>query len=343
MKEKNLMKKIDNDFPKILESFFSKHLILERRYSSNTYESYLTTMKQVINYMDNNLHIKRDKITIMDFSKENIKKFLNDEEKEHGWSPKTRNQKLSAVKSFLEYAQSINPVYLNTYVEVKSIKKKKEDNEKQDYMTVDEMKAFFSCIDLGYKSGYKHYVILTVLYETGTRVSEVINIRIENLFFNENPYIKIFGKGNKERNVYISDSVVLMINEYRTKFNIHDGYLFRNPSNRQLTRYSINKIIDKYYEKAIVKCPTLANKNISPHTFRHSKAVHFLQNDTSLYIIQRFLGHSSIKTTEVYLDITNDVVIEAVQLAADMISDKKDKAMWQNNEELVLLLESLKK
>ncbi|MCD7893102.1 MAG: site-specific integrase [Erysipelotrichaceae bacterium] len=337
------MKKIDNDFPKILESFFSKHLILERRYSLNTYESYLTTMKQLINFMDNNLHIRRDKITIMDLSKENIKKFLNEEEKAYGWSPKTRNQKLSAVKSFLEYAQSINPVYLNTYVEVKSIKKKKENNEKQDYMTVDEMKAFFSCIDLRYKSGYKHYVILTVLYETGTRVSEVINIRIENLFFNENPYIKIFGKGNKERNVYISDSVVFMINEYRTKFNIHDGYLFRNPSNNQLTRYSINKMIDKYYEKTVEKCPTLTNKSVSPHTFRHSKAVHFLQNDTSIFIIQRFLGHSSIKTTEVYLDITNDVVIEAVKLATNMVSNKKDNAMWQGNEELISLLESLKK
>lgn len=126
------------------------------------------------------------------------------------------------------------------------------------------------------------------------------------------------------------------------KFKIKSGFLFLNHSNEKFTRYGVNKIVNKYYEKAKKKCPTLNNKTITPHTFRHSKAVHFLQNGTALPIIQRFLGHSNIQTTEIYLDITNDVVIEAVKLAADVLSINKEQALWSGDEALIELLESLK-
>ena len=113
--------------------------------------------------------------------------------------------------------------------------------------------------------------------------------------------------------------------------------------NEQYSRFGINKTIAKYYDIAKKECPTLQRKTITPHTFRHSKAVHFLQNGTALPIIQRFLGHSSIQTTEIYLDITNDVVIEAVKLAANTLSMDKVESKWNNDEKLIELLESLAK
>ena len=197
------------------------------------------------------------------------------------------------------------------------------------------------CIDLKHKTGYKNYVMLTTLYETATRVSELINIQTTDLFFSENPYIKIVGKGNKERIVYINDSVVSMIKEYRKKFNISNGYLFLNNSGNQFTRYGVNKIVKNYFEQAKQKCQTLRSKTITPHSFRHTKAVHFLQNGTALPIIQRFLGHSNIQTTEIYLDITNSVVIEAVKLSANIITSSNEKALWAGDEDLISLLESL--
>ena len=90
------------------------------------------------------------------------------------------------------------------------------------------------------------------------------------------------------------------------------------------------------------ECPTLSNKTRTPHSFRHSKAVHFLQNGTALPIIQRFLGHSSIQTTEIYLDITNDVVIEAVNLSANLIDNEPKEAVWTGDDKLIQMLESLK-
>lgn len=337
--------KTKNDFPNILDSYFSKHLMLERKFSIHTYETYLNVLNQFINYMELEKKIKRTRLSLNDFTKSNILDFLSYVENKLSCSISTRNHKLAVISSFLEYAQSINPVYLKIYMEVKSIKYKKAVKKKVDFMTVDELKAFFSCIDLKHKSGYKHYVMFTLLYETGTRVSEFINIKVSDLNLGEHPYIRILGKGNKERIVYISESVSSMIQEYLVKCVIKDGYLFRNHSNNMYSRYGINKLVDKYVEMAKKECPTLCEKNVTPHVFRHSKAVHFLENNTALPIIQRFLGHSSIQTTEIYLDITNEVVIDAVTKTAELISapSSKKEASWNKDEKLLYLLESLSK
>lgn len=332
-----------NDFPLILNNYFSKHLSLERKFSENTYTSYLNVLKQFIEYLEK-IGENRKNIKITDFTKGNILNFLNYVENDLKCSIKTRNHKLTIINSFLEYAQSVNPTYLNAYLESKSIKLKKVPKKKMDYMTKDELKAFFKAINIKYKDEYRHYILFSILYETGARVSELINIKVEDCFFNGNhPYIKIYGKGFKERIVYINDSLLKMINEYLDKFNVKTGFLLRNHSGEQYSRFGINKLISKYYQIAKKECQTLERKTITPHTFRHSKAVHFLENGTALPIIQRFLGHSCIQTTEIYLDITNEVVIEAVELAADILQTEKQESVWNKDEKLIELLESMSK
>lgn len=335
--------KMNNNFSKIIRDFFEKHLKLERMFSSNTYIAYLSVIKQFIAFLEIKGY-QRKNITINDINKENVLNFLHYTESEMGCSTVTRNHKLAVINSFLQYAQSIDPTYLNTYIQVKGIKFKKSIKKKMDFMTIDELEIFFRSIDLKHKSGYKHYVILSVLYETGARVSELINITIDNLFFNEtSPYIKILGKGNKERIVFINNNIVSMINEYIEKFGISDGFLFINHSGTKYSRFGINKLIDKYAEIAKKSCLTLRNKTITPHTFRHSKAVHFLENGTALPIIQRFLGHASVQTTEIYLDVTNSVVADSIKKASDLISPEKSKPMWKGDDDLINLLESLSK
>lgn len=333
--------KINNDFPVILESYFEKHLKLERRFSDNTYTTYLIVIKQYLDFLEKQ-KIKRKDMCINHFNKPMVLKFLEYVEKELNCESSTRNHKLTVINSFLEYAQSINPTYLNIYLESKSIKLKKIVHKKMDFMSKDELKAFMSVIDLKHKTGYKHYIIFSVLYEAALRVSELINIKVNDLYLiDKNPYIKIIGKGNKERLIYINNSLVSMIEEYMNKFKIEDGYLFLNNSKRQYTRFGINKLVDKYVSIAKKECPTLERKAISPHTFRHSKAVHFLENGTALPTIQRFLGHNSIQTTEIYLDITNDIVAKAVETTADLINTNKEKAIWSDNK-LLELLENIK-
>ena len=344
MMEKSIMIKQNNDFSSILENYFTKHLSLERQFSSNTYNTYLMVIRQYINYLSEYKHEKLNSISIYSFNKQNILDFLEYVEKILECSPKTRNHKLTIINSFLEYAQSVNPIYLDIYLKSKSIKLKRVKQEKMDFLTKEELESFMKTINIKSKNGYKHYVLIALLYEAGLRVSELINLKVSNLFFSsESPYIKILGKGNKERIVYLNNDVVSIINDYVDKFHITSGYLFLNHSNKQLTRFGVVKIINKYYEISKKECPTLMNKTITPHSFRHSKAVHLLMNNTALPIIQRFLGHSSIKTTEIYLDITNDEVSRSI-LKASSINDNNEnnKAIWEGDDKLIELLENLK-
>ena len=213
-----------------------------------------------------------------------------------------------------------------------------------DFLTREELEVFMKTINIKTKNGYKHYVLIALLYEAGLRASELINLKTSDLFFtNESPYIKVLGKCNKERIIYLNVDIVSIVNEYIEKFKIKEGYLFLNHSKEQFTRFGINKIVNKYFELAKKECPTLVNKTITPHSFRHSKAVHLLMNNTALPIIQRFLGHNSIKTTEIYLDITNDEVSKSILSVSSAINTKENtEATWEGDEKLIELLESLK-
>ena len=117
-----------------------------------------------------------------------------------------------------------------------------------------------------------------------------------------------------------------------------------NNSSRQYTRFGINKIVEKYVNLSKENHESLNNKNITPHSFRHSKAIHFLQNGTSLPVIQKFLGHNQIQTTEMYLDITNETVIDTINNLANLIDyNKSEECIWKGNKDLIELLNSFKK
>ena len=139
---------IKNDFPKILESYFNRHLKLERQFSENTYTTYLSVLSQYIDYLKNTKGLSPDQISIEHFEKTTTLDFLNYAESTLNCSTRTRNHKLTVINSFLEYAQSLNPVYIRVYLENKSIKMKRVVKEKQDFMTIEELEAFFRSINI---------------------------------------------------------------------------------------------------------------------------------------------------------------------------------------------------
>ena len=334
----------NNDLVNLINSFFSSYLKNERKYSDNTYLGYLNVISQLINYLEKHIKKKRYEITIDDFTRDNILSFLDYIETTNNCVEKTRNHHLTVIKSFFKYVQTINPIYIERFLEIDSIKKKKEEKKTIDYLTIEELEAVLSQCDLKSKSGYKHFVLMSLLYETACRVSELINIKINDINFCNNSHIKVLGKGNKERIIYISKNMVEILKKYIKKFNISDGYLFLNNSSRQYTRFGINKIVEKYVNLSKENHESLNNKNITPHSFRHSKAIHFLQNGTSLPVIQKFLGHNQIQTTEMYLDITNETVIDTINNLANLINyNKSEECIWKGNKDLIELLNSFKK
>ena len=211
---------------------------------------------------------------------------------------KSRSQarSISALKSFFNYLLfegEINSSPLN------DIESPKIENKLPEVLTEDEIKRLISSVNLDSEFGQRNKTIIEVLYGTGIRVSELTDLKLSNIFFDEN-ILKVTGKGNKERFVPLGKIASIEIKKYlndRDKLKINSKFsdiLFLNRYGRQLTRSMIFKVINDYSKNANI------DKKISPHTLRHSYATHLLKNGADLRTIQLILGHESITTTEIY-------------------------------------------
>lgn len=176
----------------------------------------------------------------------------------------------------------------------------------------EEIDALINAVDLSKKEGHRNRAIVETLYSCGLRVSELINLKITNLYFYEG-FIRVIGKGNKERLVPVSPSVKKEVDLYRNHIRVHqeieaghEDFLFLNRRGKQLTRVMIFTIVKRLAEKIGLQ------KNISPHTFRHSFATHMVENGANLRAIQEMLGHESISTTEIYTHLSDDLLKEAI-------------------------------
>ena len=319
-----------NSLYELIEKYVVEYLPKERGYSVNTSLSYYTSLSQYLHFCGYNTERN---ISILDFTPEKVTAFLDHIEDE-GCAITTRNQRLAAIKSFLNYSALCEPLYQNTYQGIDRIPMKKEPKQKMDYLTVREYEALLKSIDINNDTGFRHFVIINVMYETAARAQELADLKVDDLDFDDNS-IRIFGKGKKYRIVYISERCSKLIYEYMRRFEISSGVLLRNRQGNKLTRFGLEYIVKKYCEAAKAIEPSMKNKIITPHSVRRSKACHFLENGTALPIIQKFLGHGSVQTTEIYLDVSPSSIMNAVEKASARISvDKGEEkiAKWKNRD-----------
>lgn len=228
---------------------------------------------------------------------------------EMGISARSQARIISGLRNFfffliLEDEIEVDPTEL---LELPKIGKKLPE-----VLDKEEIDQLINAVDLSKNEGHRNRAILETLYSCGLRVSELINIKITNLYFEEG-FMRVIGKGNKERLVPVSPSVIKEVNLYRNHIRVHqdiksghEDFLFLNRRGKQLTRVMIFTIIKQLAEQIGLK------KNISPHTFRHSFATHMVENGANLRAIQEMLGHESISTTEIYTHLSNDLLKEAI-------------------------------
>ena len=269
---------------------FKNYLKLERGLSMNTIKSYEFDLFQFKNFIiKNDINESPQKC-----SSSTVKRYLY----KNFSKKKSRSQarSISALKSFFNYLLfegKINSSPLN------DIESPKIENSLPEVLTEDEIKRLISSVNLDSEFGQRNKTIIEVLYGTGIRVSELTELRLSNIFFEEN-ILKVTGKGNKERFVPLGKIASIEIKKYltyRDKLKINSKFsdiLFLNKYGRQLTRSMIFKIISDSYKRIG------PDKKISPHTLRHSFATHLLKNGADLRTIQLILGHESITTTEIY-------------------------------------------
>ena len=283
---------------------YSHYLKIERGLSSHTIQNYIRDVKKLVYFLDEE-KISSSPIGI---NEELIQKFIYTIAKEI--SPRSQARIISGLRSYFDYLifenyRASNPTDL---IETPKIGVKLPDT-----LSEQEINSLISAIDLSKAEGERNRAMLETMYSCGLRVSELIHLKISDLFFDEG-FIKIVGKGNKERFVPIHSSaqnyIMLYINEIRTQLTIKKGFedtLFLNRRGKSLSRQMIFMIL-----KALAIKIDL-NKKISPHTFRHSFATHLLKNGADLRAIQQMLGHESITTTEVYVHLDTSYLKEIVE------------------------------
>jgi integrase/recombinase XerD len=283
---------------------YQSYLKIERGLSENTIDSYTRDLEKLTLFLnDNELNISPfliQKTIIQRFIYE-IATYVN---------PRSQARIISGLRSFFDYLifedyRDTNPTDL---IETPKIGRKLPDT-----LSEDDINELINAVDLSHSQGERNRTIIEIMYSCGLRVSELVTLKISDLFFDEG-FIKITGKGNKERFVPIHYNAIkyinLYINEIRSHINVQKGFediLFLNRRGKGLTRQMIFKILKDLSVKINL------NKKISPHTLRHSFATHLLKNGADLRAIQQMLGHESITTTEVYLHLDKSYLKDVVE------------------------------
>ena len=280
------------------------HLEFERRLSTNTIHSYKTDLFNYADYLCNTLSIcEISNINTYHIEKffSHFNKYISNDSTIKSKSTTTMHRVSSSIKGFHQYLCYMKITKIDPSDSIKPPKLKRKN---PIFLQVEEINQIINSIDMNKKYALRDKTILTTLYASGLRVSEIINLKIQNII-NEDRFLRIMGKGNKERIVPIGDTALTLINDYIKNLrpsminikNRTDGILFLNKYGQKLSRMTIWNILNSNTIKAGI------NQKISPHTLRHSFATHLIEGGANLRSVQEMLGHSDISTTQMYAHI----------------------------------------
>tara|TARA_B110000037_G_scaffold28524_1_gene33908 strand:- start:1640 stop:2536 length:897 start_codon:yes stop_codon:yes gene_type:complete len=282
---------------------FALYLKIERGMSEHTVNNYSLDVQKLVQYLE----VHDMSLSPLQITSEDIQSFIYKMAKEI--NPRTQSRLISGLRSFYDYLIFDNYCTSNP---LERIEAPKIGRKLPDTLSVNDIDRIVATIDLSSPQGERNRAIIELLYSCGLRVSELTALKISDLFFDED-FIKVTGKGNKQRFVPIGALTQKYINLYKDHVRVQmkietpfNDTLFLNRRGKQLSRAMIFTIVKKAAEEADIQ------KNISPHTFRHSFATHLLENGADLRAIQMMLGHESIATTEIYMHVDKSHLKEVV-------------------------------
>ncbi len=333
------------DFARHLTDFLGRYLPSECGYSANTVKTYSYTFTLFIEYMEKEELVRPENLTLGEITKERIIHFLAWLQKERKCSTSTRNARLGAMHSFFAYLQYRNVEGLAKWQDILSIKCKKSSVPEMAYLQIEALKLLLRQPDLKTSKGRRDFVLLGLLYDSGCRVQELLDLTPSDLRFDETSSVRLHGKGDKVRIVPLSATQVANLKQYMEEKHLYLPEnqchpLFPNPQGGKMSRMAVLNIVKKYIVMAKAVSPELFPDNIGCHSFRHSKAMHMLEADINIVYIRDFLGHSSTTTTEVYARASERMKQKALSKLNPGIV-QEGKTSWQDNKDLLGYLKSL--
>lgn len=322
-----------------IRRFLLEYLQTERNLARNTQLSYRDTMALLMPFLANELKQPIHRLSIAHLTCEHLRLFLSHLEEARDCAATTRNQRLAAIHSFAGFIAMHSPENVAWCAQIHEIPIKKCTNESIHYLEKEEIDILLSAPDQSTPQGRRDHTLLLFLYNAGARASEAAQLAIADLNLESSPSVKILGKGRKVRHCPLWAATADAL-AAATAHREPSQRVFLNRCGHPITRYGIYTMVKRHAARAIAKKPALAFKNISPHTIRHTTAVHLLRAGVDINTIRAWLGHVSLSTTNVYAEV--DLAMKADALAkCEIQAEDQPRTPWRENDELMAFLRSL--
>jgi integrase/recombinase XerD len=327
-----------------LKGFLGEYLPMQRKLSPNTIRGYRDAFVLLLRYCREIRKLRVERLDLHQIDTGLVVDFLEHLEHERKCSPTTRNHRLTAIHSFFRYVQTEEPERVLQCQRILAIPLRRINHAEPTYLCDKDLAVLLRQPRRSTRGGRRDAVLLSVLYDTGARVQELIDLRVQDLRLETPAMVRLTGKGRKTRLVPLMPSTVEALRHYLREEKLDapetvDTPLFRNRQGAPFSRWGIRYLLAKYSQRARVKHPSLPSK-VTPHTLRHSKAMHLLQAGNPGIIIRDILGHAHSQSTEVYARADLEMKRRALQKAgkAPTLSDRRS---WQRDPDLLRWLQSL--
>jgi site-specific recombinase XerD len=291
------------EFPQLVQDFFLRRLVDQRGASARTIESYRDAFELLFSYIEKRTGTSPSTLQMADLDAPLVLDFLDYLETERHNSARTRNVRLAAIHSFMRYAAVRDPASLPITNRVLAIGAKRFDRPVLGYLSREQITAILAAPDRNTWSGHRDAVMLATTYNTGARVSEITALRVSDILADRQSAVHLHGKGRKQRVIPLWKNTASDLRSWLGRINTApDAPVFPNKAGAPMSRSGVRDRLDRAVAIAEQGCPSLRGQHISPHTLRHTTAMHLLQSGTDLATIALWLGHSSPATTHQYLE-----------------------------------------
>jgi site-specific recombinase XerD len=302
----------------LLSAFFVRYLAAERGVSPHTIVSYRDSIKLLLKFAALQCGRFVDQLSMEDLTAPLVLDFLADLETNRGNTTRTRNVRLAAIQSFFRYVMGREPALASLCSPVLAIPAKKAIRPVLGYLNEQELDHILTQVDRSAKNGERDYVLLSLLYDTGARIQELLDVAPCNFHLEAPPFVRVRGKGRRERFCPLLPQSARLVRKFlcaQGRRLDEQEPLFQSRHGVSLSRHGARYILLKYLRRATISRPSLARAGISPHTFRHTKAMHLLQSGVPLVMVKDFLGHVDLKSTEVYVQADLEMKRNALDMA----------------------------
>lgn len=332
------------DFSIHVTNFLTHYLAAQRNLSPNTIKAYRDVFTLLLRFCRDVQDIAPEKLRLQQIDVSLVEAFLDYLETERKSSPSTRNHRLATLHAFFRYVQAEEPTHMLQCQKILAIPLRRHAPPMVGYLSKEELVEVLAQPAPHTSEGRRDAVLLSVLYDTGARVQELIDLSVGDVRLDPPAQLRLRGKGRKMRAVPLMDNTAQLLRDHLQEnhldlSNHFDKPLFQNARHQRLSRSGVRYILQKYLVSARSKLSTL-NRTVSPHTLRHTKGMHLLQSGISLDMIRDFLGHVDVKTTQIYARANLEMKRKALEKIADP-SPVQSIPSWQQNKDLLDWLHSL--